>query len=145
MELMANEVSESMNEMLERFSAAATLLERTVSWLEQRDSQMSGDVQRVVAAVENGAEMTRREQELSHKLEAAEREIADLKAQAAAPAARHSERKTLPASTTQLLAKQGITSLESIEAGALDAALTGLSLEQRIAVKSQLLRAGALA
>jgi hypothetical protein len=29
-----------------------------------------------------------------------------------------------------------------MEAGALDAALTGLSLEQRIAVKSQLLRAG---
>jgi len=54
-------------------------------------------------------------------------------------------RKTLPASTAHLLAKGGITTLESIEAGALDAALIGLSLEQRIAVKAQLMRAGALA
>ena len=55
-----------------------------------------------------------------------------------------SARKTLPAATTQLLAKQGISMLDSVEAGALDAALTGLSLEQRIAVKAQLLRAGLL-
>jgi hypothetical protein len=51
-------------------------------------------------------------------------------------------RRTVPASTAQFLAKQGLTSLESVEAGTLDAALSGLSLEQRIAVKAQLLRAG---
>ncbi|MGA8907669.1 MAG: hypothetical protein WB524_08630, partial [Acidobacteriaceae bacterium] len=51
-------------------------------------------------------------------------------------------RRTVPATTAQFLAKQGIPSLESLEAGALDAALNGLSLEQRIAVKAQLLRAG---
>jgi hypothetical protein len=49
---------------------------------------------------------------------------------------------------TTLLAKQGVTldSLEpgSLQAGSLDAALSSLSLEQRIAVKSQLLRAGLL-
>ncbi len=43
---------------------------------------------------------------------------------------------------TQFLSRQGITTLDSIEAGALDAALNGLSLEQRLAVKAQLLRAG---
>jgi hypothetical protein len=48
------------------------------------------------------------------------------------------------AATISLLAKQGISSLESIEAGSLDAALAGLSIEQRLAVKSQLLRAGVL-
>jgi hypothetical protein len=53
-----------------------------------------------------------------------------------------SARKTVPAATAQLLAKQGISTLETVEAGALDAALSGLSLEQRIAVKAQLLRAG---
>jgi hypothetical protein len=42
-----------------------------------------------------------------------------------------------------LLAKQGVT-VDSIEAGALDAALVSLSLEQRIAVKAQLMRAGLL-
>ena len=40
-----------------------------------------------------------------------------------------------------LLAKQGVA-VESLEAGALDAALAPLSIEQRIAVKSQLMRAG---
>ena len=33
----------------------------------------------------------------------------------------------------------------SLEAGSLDAALNGLSLEQRVAVKAQLVRSGALA
>jgi hypothetical protein len=44
---------------------------------------------------------------------------------------------------TTLLAKQGVT-IDTIEAGALDAALASLSIEQRIAVKAQLLRAGLL-
>jgi hypothetical protein len=44
---------------------------------------------------------------------------------------------------TTLLAKQGVT-LDTIEAGTLDAALSSLSIEQRIAVKSQLIRAGLL-
>ena len=83
-----------------------------------------------------------REQELLRKLEAAEQQIADLRAQAQRPAA---ARQTVPASTMQLLAKQGISTVDSIQAEALDAALTGLSLEQRIAVKAQLMRAGLLA
>jgi phage shock protein A len=56
-------------------------------------------------------------------------------------------RKTLPTQMTTLLAKQGVAvdaSLASIEAGTLDQALTSLSIEQRIAVKAQLLRAGML-
>ncbi|HEY8996408.1 MAG TPA: hypothetical protein VIM60_00840 [Edaphobacter sp.] len=52
-------------------------------------------------------------------------------------------RKTLPTQMTTLLAKQGVT-VDSLEAGALDQALTSLSIEQRIAVKAQLLRAGML-
>ena len=42
-----------------------------------------------------------------------------------------------------LLAKQGVAE-ESVEVGALDAALTSLSMEQRFAVKAQLIRAGLL-
>ena len=60
-----------------------------------------------------------------------------------------SGRRTLPSGMLHLLAKQGVTA-ESIEAGAqdsslhggLDRALCSLSIEQRIAVKSELLRAG---
>jgi len=108
---------------------------------------MAGDVQKIVAAVEQGAEISQREMELERKLAQAEQKIAELSAQESRGVLESksaSIRRTLPAGTTQLLAKQGITALESIEAGALDAALSGLSLEQRIAVKAQLQRAGAL-
>ena len=70
-------------------------------------------------------------------------QIAELRAQMEAGIERTPEapakagRKTVPASTAQFLAKQGIETLDSVEAGALDAALTGLSLEQRIAVTAQ--------
>lgn len=86
-----------------------------------------------------------REAELEQKLAAAEAEIAELRAAAATsvPATVTNARKTLPAVAANLLAKQGLT-MDSIEAGALDAALVSLSIEQRIAVKAHLLRAGLL-
>jgi hypothetical protein len=92
---------------------------------------------RIVATVE-----TRREAELEQKLAAAEQTIAELQARgpATAPAV---GRKTLPSAMTNLLARQGVT-VDSLEAGALDAALVSLSIEQRIAVKAQLMRAGLL-
>ncbi|HEX4007860.1 MAG TPA: hypothetical protein VHX60_16930 [Acidobacteriaceae bacterium] len=126
-----------------RLEAAASLFERTVALMEERESERSGEVRRIVAAVESG-----REAELEKKLEAAEQQIAELQAQVEAGRANSNEtpvvspRKTIPAVTAQFLAKQGINTLEQVEAGALDAALNGLSLEQRIAVKAQLLRAG---
>jgi hypothetical protein len=131
----------SLGEGIERLSSAATLLERTVAWLEQREPVTAGAVEKMTAAVESQNELVERERELRLKLEAAEQQIAELRAQSSRAVA---ARQTLPASTTQLLAKQGISMVNSIQAGALDAALTGLSLEQRIAVKAQLLRAGML-
>lgn len=146
MEVGNREVLESAAEGMGRLEAAATLLEKTVAWLEERQAALAGDVQRIVATVEQNNEPSRREQELERKLAEAEEQITELKAQAA-----HSEagrmggaRKTLPAATVQLLGKQGIEELDRVDAGALDAALAGLSLEQRIAVKAQLLRAGSL-
>lgn len=50
-------------------------------------------------------------------------------------------RKTLAASATTLLAKQNVA-VDSLEASALDSALSSLSIEQRIAVKAQLFRTG---
>ena len=123
--------------MENRLEAAASLVERAVALLEERE----GEVRRLVAAAPS------RESELEQKLQAAEQQIAELKAQLEArPEARTeaqaSARRTIPAATAQFLARQGISPLESVEAGALDAALSNLSLEQRIAVKAQLLRAG---
>jgi hypothetical protein len=146
MELDAKEFLGVIGETMERLSAAAAMLERTAVCLEQREAAITGDIRKIVAAVEpgteSGAHISPREMELERRLAQAEQRIAELSAQEGRAA---SVRKTLPAATTQLLAKQGITELGSIEAGALDAALVGLSLEQRIAVKAQLLRAGALA
>jgi hypothetical protein len=96
-------------------------------------------VERISATVEP----SRREAELEEKLAAVERELADLKASAAATIS-NPLRRTLPASTTEMLAKHGIGE-GPVDVRTLDAALSGLSLEQRIAVKSQLLRAGAIA
>jgi len=130
-------------EMVERLEAATTLLERTLSWLEERQSLLAGEVERISATVET----TRREEELAGKLEAAERELVELKAASAAvslPKVLQPLRRTLPSSTAEMLAKHGIGE-SGVEVQKLDAALAGLSLEQRIAVKSQLRRAGAMA
>ena len=81
------------------------------------------------------------------KLSAAERELAELKAsavQTGVAAALQPLRRTLPSATAEMLAKHGVGE-GSVDLRTLDAALAGLSLEQRIAVKSQLRRAGSMA
>jgi septal ring factor EnvC (AmiA/AmiB activator) len=133
------EMEKEEKEIVERLEAATTLLEKTLSWLEERQGVLSGEAERITATVDQ----SRREAELEEKLAAMEREIADLKANAAA-ATSNPLRRTLPASTSEMLAKHGIGE-GPVDVRTLDAALSGLSLEQRIAVKSQLLRAGAIA
>ena len=122
----------------ERLEAATALLERTLNWLEERQVALTGEVERISATVEQ----SRRETELAEKLAAAERELAEVKA--AAPSSLNPLRRTMPAATSEMLAKHGIGD-GPVDVRTLDAALTGLSLEQRIAVKSQLLRAGSIA
>jgi hypothetical protein len=124
------------NQIMERLEAATSLLERTITLLEEQ--QGAGEVARISATVEQ----TRRESELHEKLAAAEREIAELKA-GAVHSALNPLRRTVPALTSEMLAKHGIAE-GPVDVRTLDAALAGLSLEQRIAVKSQLLRAGAV-
>jgi septal ring factor EnvC (AmiA/AmiB activator) len=124
--------------IVERLEAAAALLEKTLNWLEERQGALSGEVERITATVEQ----SRREAELAEKLAAAERELAELKA-ASAQNVLTPLRRTIPAATAEMLAKHGIGE-GPVDVRALDAALNGLSLEQRIAVKTQLLRAGAI-
>ncbi|HEY1986223.1 MAG TPA: hypothetical protein VGG85_12475 [Terracidiphilus sp.] len=129
-------------EVGERLEAATTLLEKTLNWLEERltaATALSGEVERISATVEQ----SRREEELAEKLALAERELAEVKA-TATPSLLNSLRKTVPAAASEMLAKHGIGE-GPVDVRTLDAALAGLSLEQRIAVKSQLLRAGAIA
>ncbi len=123
----------------QRLQSAADLLERTLTWLEQRHTALTGEVERISATIDQ----SRREAELAEKLTAVEAELAQLKA-SSAPSVLNPLRKTIPAATSQMLAKHGIGD-GPVDVRTLDAALAGLSLEQRIAVKSQLLRAGAIA
>jgi transposase-like protein len=127
------------NEIAERLEAATTLLEKALSWLEERQGALSGEVEKISATVDQ----SRREIELVEKLAAVEQELAEIKA-VAAPTAVNPLRRTVPAATSEMLAKHGIGE-GPVDVRTLDAALAGLSLEQRIAVKSQLLRAGAIA
>jgi hypothetical protein len=133
-------------ELMERLEAAATLMERTLGWLDERQRFLSGEVEKISATVES----TRREEELVAKLEVVERELAAVRVAAAAgpvsdgfPKALQPLRKTLPSATAEMLSKHGIGE-GAVDVRTLDAALAGLSLEQRIAVKSQLRRVGAV-
>jgi hypothetical protein len=126
-------------EIAGRLEAATTLMEKTLSWLEERQGTLSGEVDRISATVEQ----SRREEELAEKLAMVERQLAEVKA-GTAPVSLNPLRRTVPSATSEMLAKHGIGE-GPVDVRTLDAALAGLSLEQRIAVKSQLLRAGAIA
>ncbi|HEY5329899.1 MAG TPA: hypothetical protein VIJ79_08460 [Acidobacteriaceae bacterium] len=112
-------------ESVERLSAAAAALELVV----ERLSGASADeiVGRIVGTVESA-----REAELERKLAEAEQTIVELRASSVGG------RKTVVAGS--LLAKAG----EASELGALDGALASLSVEQRFAVKAEMLRSGLL-
>jgi ATP-dependent Lon protease len=135
-------MEETNTNLAERLEAATSLLEQTLKWLEERQGRLSGEVERISATVEQ----SHRETELAEKLAEVERELSELKASSIAPVPVLTQlRKTMPSSTVEMLAKHGIGESGPVDVHALDAALTGLSLEQRIAVKSQLQRAGAIA
>jgi hypothetical protein len=135
----------------DRLEAAAALLHQAAERLAARESGFALEAEatlgRIVATVES-----QRETELEQKLAATEIRLAAAEAKLALSASvpqtvtHPTGRKTLPPAMANLLSKQGLSgdSVGSMEAGALDAALTSLSMEQRIAVKAQLMRAGLL-
>jgi hypothetical protein len=136
------------SDLVGRLESVATLLERTLGWLEERHESLMSAVEKISATVET----SRREEELEKRLAEARQELAELRAASAAmadtgrglPRALEPLRRTLPSATAEMLAKHGIGE-SAVDVRTLDAALLGLSLEQRIAVKSQLRRAGAMA
>ena len=128
-----------LEETLERLAAATVQLERTIAGMEERHASVCGEVQRIVATADTSSDAMRLE--LERRLAEAQQTIVQLQADGMT---NQSSRRTLAAAAAgPLLTKSGVQTGGGIEAGALDAAMSGLSLEQRIAVKSQLLRAGA--
>ncbi len=149
---MEFEMKDELSITVERLAAAAGLLQQAAERLSERESTFTIEAEATLGRIVATAE-TRRESDLEQKLAAvearlaeSESKLAELRASATATVThtvRESGRKTLPVAMVNLLAKQGVT-VDSMEAGALDAALVSLSLEQRIAVKAQLMRAGLL-
>jgi len=130
------EVNSELATTVERLASAASLLEQAVERLAERQQEAEASIGRISATVESTME---------ERIAAVEARLAELQSVASetVPAAVTHQRKTLPGGMATLLAKQGVA-IESLEAGALDAALASLSIEQRIAVKAQLIRAGML-
>ncbi len=143
-----------VEDFLERVGAALAALEAAAERLSEREMSLSAEadqrVERIVATVEG-----QRETELALQLEASEAKLAEAESRiaelTAAAAVMPTGRKTTAVGMVATLAKQGISAgaLEGLESGrfdasSLDSALASLSIEQRFAVKGEMLRAGLL-
>jgi hypothetical protein len=136
---MNDEMMQQMMATAERLASAAESLDRVLGRLDAQQDALNAKVDRIVAAVDERShepaehDATRQLQERVAELE---KSNTDLKAQAA-----RMVRKTLPPMVSGILAKSGVDG-ERIEKGVLDKTLQSLSVEQRIAVKAELARAG---
>ena len=139
---MNEEMVQQLMATAERLATAAESLDRVLGRLDAQQESLNTKVDRIVAAVDERSsyepanhEATRQLQERVAELE---KSNTDLKAQAA-----RMVRKTLPPMVSAILAKSGVDGAgERIEKGVLDKTLQSLSVEQRIAVKAELARAG---
>ena len=125
-----------------QLAQATQALADAIGKLDAQCVSLHAKIDRIVAAVDDGdlqAAAAEGAQHLETKLAELEKANRELKAQAAA-----ARRKTLSPVVSALLAKEGLEGDAQIEAGVLEKALTGLSIEQRIAVKAELARAGIL-
>src|SRR5579862_2911062 len=137
--------------LADRLAQATQALADALSNLNGQFASIHAKIDRIVAAVDDG-ELPPQNAEapelqasaqagvLHAKVAELEKRNADLKAQSAA-----ARRKTLSPAVTALMAKEGIDGDAVIETPVVEKALAGLSVEQRIAVKAELARAGILA
>jgi hypothetical protein len=143
--VMNEEMVQQLTATAERLAVAAESLDRVLGRMDAQQEALSTKVDRIVAAVEErpSYEMAARGEgarQLQERMAELEKSNADLKAQAARMA-----RKTLPPMVSAILAKScGDSDGGKLEKGVLEKTLQGLSVEQRIAVKSELARAGVI-
>lgn len=104
----------------DRIASALEKMEQALSRIEAQYEALNTKVDRIIAAVEKDEK----------------EDTAEVKASA--------QRKTLSPVIANLLAKSGVEAA-AVEEATVEKALAGLSVEQRIAVKAELARAGVLA
>ena len=136
---MNEEMVQQLMATAERLANAAESLDRVLGRLDAQQEALNAKVDRIVASVDERSLEGRGEgtRQLLERVAELEKSNADLKAQAA-----RLSRKTLPPMVSAILAKNEGTEGERIEKAALDKSLQSLSVEQRIAVKAELARAG---
>ncbi len=140
---MNEEMAQQMTVTAERLAAATETLERVLGKMDAQQQMLNAKVDRIVAAVEeNLAEGGDRREvqgtasDLQQRVVELEKSNTDLKAQASRLA-----RKTLSPVVSALIGKHEIEG-ERLDPAVLNKTLAALSVEQRIAVKSELARAG---
>jgi hypothetical protein len=131
-----------MQECAAQLSSAAQALEQVIGKLEAQYSAINQKIDRIIATVEKPAAEESSESGVSASAQAEhvsklEKENRELRQRAG--------RKTLVPLVSTLLAKNGVGEGVQIEAGTLEKALGALTVEQRIAVKAELARAGMIA
>ncbi len=142
---MNEETMQAFATTAERLAGAAEVLERVLGRMEAQQEDLSAKIDRIVAAVEERVSPVEEpgevaaDRELGARVAELERANTDLKAQAARMA-----RKTLSPLVSALLGKFEHEGGEGMESAVLDKTLTALSVEQRIAVKAEMARAGLL-
>jgi hypothetical protein len=142
---MSEEMTQQMMAAAERLATAAEALDRVLERIDAQQEALNAKVDRIVAAVEEeiaaaGEEAVGEVQEgagLKEKVAGLEKANADLKAQAT-----RMGRKTLSPVASALLGKFDGESGERFDAAAIEKTLQPLSVEQRIAVKAEMARAG---
>lgn len=136
---MTEELTQQMITNSERLAAAAEALNQALGRLDAQQETLCEKVDRIIATIDENEANARKE--LEARLAELERANTELKAQAK-PAGDPVARKTLPPLMTALLAKNGVETTGPMDLETLDKTLAALSVEQRIAVKAQMARAG---
>jgi hypothetical protein len=142
---MNEEMTQQVVATAARLASAAETLDRVLDKLDAQQEALNAKVDRIVAAVEERSAHADdhrgwdgdRPDPLEKLVAELEKANTDLKAQAARMA-----RKTLSPLVTALLSKGGNEPGERLDAAALDKTMRSLSVEQRIAVKAEMARAG---
>ena len=134
-----NETLDLLAAAADRLANATETLNHVLGKLDAQQEALTTKVDRIVAAVEErGTELLAQSQgDLERRVVELEKANNDLKAQAA-----RLTRKTLSPFVSALLSKNNSEPGDKLEAGALDKTLQTLSVEQRIAVKAEMARAG---
>ncbi len=142
---MNEEMTQQVVATAARLASAAETLDRVLDKLDAQQEALNAKVDRIVAAVEErparevddrGSEGDRPDQ-LEKRVAELEKANTDPKAQAARMA-----RKTLSPLVSALLGKGGNELGDRLDPAALDKTMQSLSVEQRIAVKAEMARAG---